>query len=93
MRGLPRGARHRGQPHVVTLRGVLLYGRQGCLGVVHGVLPVQVDLLEPGPRDAVEGIGVVSKPFRFVTRLREYQPVFHLHLGHDLGQAAEDLFR
>ena len=62
-------------------------------GDVHGVLPVQVGLLETGPGDPVEGIGVVSEPLGFVTRAREYQPVFHLHLGHDLGQAGEDLFR
>src|SRR5580704_9744050 len=73
LRGAARSARCRGQPRAVTLGRVLLHGRQPCLGLSM-VLPVQVDLLETGPGDPVEGIGVVSEPFGFVTRFREYQP-------------------
>ena len=54
---------------------------------------MQGDLLETGPGDPVESIGVVSEPFGFVTRFREYQPVFHLDLGVDLSQASDELFR
>jgi hypothetical protein len=92
MRGLPAARGVAGSPTRSPWTGSV-DGAATPPEAVLGVLAVQVDLLETCPGDPVKGIGVVSEPLGFVTRFREYQPVFHLHLGHDLSQAAEDLLR
>jgi hypothetical protein len=54
--------------------------------------PGAVNPSQTGALDPVEGSGVVGEPCRFVARARQYQPVFHLDLGVNLGEAGDELF-